>query len=389
MGNPTFSVAIPYRQRLSNLRRALASLAEQTLDSSRFEVVVGAIDYSPEYISICQEYADRLTIVTVMVNGEWNYSRARNLALRQVSGRILLIMDADMVLPPGFLENLHEKYFSGEENVCLVGQMIDYRPDGAYALSDGDASGTGLPYEQYRAALAQLQTSSGVRLDQRLDRDPAVAWTGVWAGLVAIPVATVQRHGLSFDENFHGWGLEDVEWGYRVWRSGTPIIMREDVYGMHQPHPRPGTLGDDEYLANGRYFLAKWPTLEVELWRAFGNAGAARWLGDARREMTAVTGGSRLGIIKGSVGGDSVLVVGVTLDDCQQPADATAQSLLDQRPPDEVLSLIGCALPHPDQSIDRCFILPRVQRLSPELRDAVLNEAGRVARVVTPVADPA
>lgn len=389
MDKPTFSVAIPYRQRLPNLRRALASLAEQTMDSTRFEVVIGAIDYSPEFVALCEEYADRLTIVTVMANGGWNYSRARNLALRQVSGRILLIMDADMVLPSGFLQHLHEKYYSGEVDVCLVGQMIDYRPDGVYDLPDGDEAGSGLPYEQYRATLVELQGSPGVRLDQRLDRDPAVAWTAVWAGLVAIPVATVQRHGLSFDENFHGWGLEDVEWGYRVWRSGIPIIMREDVYGMHQPHPRPGRLGDDDYHANGRYFLAKWPTLEVELWRAFGNAGAARWLDDARREMAAVTDGGRLGVITGSAGGGSVLVVGVTLDDCQQPADATAQSLLDQGPPDEILSLIGCALPHPDQSIERCFILPRVQQLSPQLRDAVLNEVERVARVVTPVAAPA
>ncbi|MDW5328903.1 glycosyltransferase family 2 protein [Plantactinospora sp. KLBMP9567] len=389
MGKPTFSVAIPYRQRLPNLRRALTSLAEQTMDSSRFEVVVGAIDYSPEYVAVCQDYADRLTIVTVMVNGGWNCSRARNLALRQVSGRILLLMDADMVLPSSFLQNLHEKYYSGEADVCLVGQMIDYRPDGVYTVPDGDVPGSGLPYEHYRAALAELQASPGVRLDRRLDRDPAVAWTGVWAGLVAIPVATVQRHGLSFDENFHGWGFEDVEWGYRVWRSGTPIIMREDVYGVHQPHFRSGRLGDDEYRANGRYFLAKWPNLEVELLRAFGPADAARWLGDARREMTAVTGGGRLGVITGSAGGGSVLVVGVTLDDRQQPADATAQSLLDQGPPDEVLSLIGCALPHPDQSIERCFILPRVQQLSPRYRDAVLNEVGRVARVVTPVVAPA
>ncbi|MEQ4304962.1 glycosyltransferase family 2 protein [Plantactinospora sp. B6F1] len=387
MGKPTFSVAIPYRQRLPNLRRALTSLAEQTMDSSRFEVVVGAIDYSPEYVSLCRDYADRLTIVTVMASGGWNSSRARNLALRQVSGRILLLMDADMVLPSGFLQNLADNYYSGEAEVCLVGQMIDYRPDGVYDLTD--VSGAGLPYEHYRAALAELQAGPGVRLDRRLDRDPAVAWTGVWAGLVAIPVATVRRHDLSFDENFHGWGFEDVEWGYRVWRSGTPIIMREDVYGVHQPHTRSGRLGDDEYRANGRYFLAKWPNLEVELLRTFGPADAARWLGDARREMAAVTGGGRLGVITGSAGGARALVVGVALDDRQQPADATARSLLDHGLPDEVLSLIGCALPYPDRSIDRCFVLPRLQQLSPRYRDAAHKEVRRVARVVTSVAAPA
>jgi hypothetical protein len=87
--------------------------------------------------------------------------------------------------------------------------------------------------------------------------------------------------------------------------------------------------------------------------------------------------------------GGSALVVGVTLDDRRQTEDPTARSLLDQGPPDEILPLIGCALPFPDQSIERCFLLPRVRQLSPRYRDAVLKRAGRVARVVTPVAAPA
>jgi hypothetical protein len=41
MSDLWFSIVIPYRQRLANLRRAFESLAEQTFDQRRFEVVVG------------------------------------------------------------------------------------------------------------------------------------------------------------------------------------------------------------------------------------------------------------------------------------------------------------------------------------------------------------
>ena len=69
MNGLKFSVVIPYRRREDNIRVVFESLAEQTMDRSRFEVIVGAIEYSEEFIRICQEFTDRLTIITVMGRG--------------------------------------------------------------------------------------------------------------------------------------------------------------------------------------------------------------------------------------------------------------------------------------------------------------------------------
>ena len=60
MNGLKFSVVIPYRRREDNIRVVFESLAEQTMDRSRFEVIVGAIEYSAEFMRICQEFTSRL-----------------------------------------------------------------------------------------------------------------------------------------------------------------------------------------------------------------------------------------------------------------------------------------------------------------------------------------
>jgi hypothetical protein len=82
MHDRRFSIVIPYKQRLDNLRLVLASLAEQTLDSSRFEVLIGAMEYSPEFVAVCREFTDRLALTAVLSAEEWNLCHARNLAIR-------------------------------------------------------------------------------------------------------------------------------------------------------------------------------------------------------------------------------------------------------------------------------------------------------------------
>lgn len=373
MSEHIFSVAIPYRQRLENIRGAFASLAEQTLDHARFEVVVGAIDYSPEYVDLCNEFADRLSIVTVMVHGPWNYSRARNLAIRQAGGEILCVMDADMMLPADFLEKVYERYYADGQDICLVGQMVGYRPGATYPTTPSQ--------QHHQSVLTQLQSWPAVRVDPRLNVPPPLVWSAVWAGLVTIPMATVRRHELDFDENFSGWGIEDIEWGYRIARTGTPIAMREDVYGVHQPHPP-----EPPSATNLNYFLRKWPRIEIELWRAFGATEAASCLDAAMGELAAVGGGGGLGVLKGiDTAGDKVLIVGVALDEKGCPRDPADAEPLAGSSSAKPLPLMGVALPYEDGSVGKCFVLPRVKGLSPRFQEAVQAEAARVALTVISV----
>ncbi|WP_329253269.1 glycosyltransferase family 2 protein [Streptomyces sp. NBC_01478] len=388
MGGPKISVVIPYKQRLRNFRVALAALAEQTLPGSEFEIVVGALEYSPEYLEVCREYAGRLTVVSVLVDEEWNLCRSRNLALRQVSGEVVVFLDADLALPPRCLETLYDRYYADGQERCVVGRIV-----GLDGRSDRAAETADLPeHRRFRTLLADLEAAPGECHDKRWRFDPFVLpWTLVWGAFIVIPAASVRRHGLLFDEDFHGWGGEDQEWGYRVHAAGIPIVRGENVFGLHLPHMRDVSTNFREFDVNMDHFLTKWPALDVELFRAYDMWGANRRYEEARSEIAAIVPGpdGALGVARGTVAGRDTLVVGVPLTaPAGRPAeiaDPAVRGLFETVP--SVLPLVGLALPFAGGSVEECRVLPAVLRLSERYRETVLREAARVARHVVTAAE--
>jgi len=379
-----FSVVIPYRRRLDNIRVVFESLAEQTMDPSRFEVIVGAIEYSEEFVRLCQEFTDRLTIIAVMSAGEWNVCRARNLAMRQVSGQVIVILDADMAIPPRLLERLSSEYFTQGREICVLGRAAGY--DDMLTKSDMRSAST-LPFGHYRELLSELEKNGGVVGDRRDDlEDPPLPWTLVWGGLVALPAVLVRQHGLTFDEGFTGWGAEDQELGYRIQSAGIPIELAKDIYGLHLPHERDIAFQEKFSEVNQRYFLTKWPSLGVESWQRFTWHEANLIYRNIQEEVTRCAGGSgrMLGVAWGIVKGNEVLVVGAVLDEEHRLIGQEVPAIFDGEAPREVLPLAGFALPYDDLQFQECHVMPPAYCLSERYREAVLAEAGRVAGRVVP-----
>jgi hypothetical protein len=381
-------VVIPYKARLDNVRVVLASLADQTVGASRFEVVLGVMEYAPEFVRMCAEFSGRLDIVSVLVDEDWNLSRARNVAIRQARGRVLVFLDADMALPPGFLANLHDRHFAHGQNVCVAGKMIGYD---AVRESDVDVVEV-RPYEHYRPLLAELERTEGGGDDVRWTRKFAgpfgrFPWAFARGGLLAIPRATVLEHDLHFDENFIGWGAEDQEWALRVAMTGTPILLGQDVYGLHLPHLREVTANGATAWPNNRYYLRKWPRRELEV--ALGLGGlvhAHEILPDVERDIDRCAGeGATLAVVRGMIDGATAIAVGVVVDRATLSPVADVAAMFDAPGRLEVLPLAGFSLPWEDKEVDECVVLAPALRLSPSYREAVLREAERVAhKVATP-----
>jgi glycosyltransferase involved in cell wall biosynthesis len=389
MAEVVFSVVIPYRQRLRNVRVALAALADQSFGGG-FEVVVGALEYCGEFVAACRGLAGRLSVVSVLVDGEWNTSRARNIAIRQASGRVVVFLDADMVVPPTFLQNLYERYYAHGQNVCVVGQMVGY--DGV-ARRDIDVAEV-VSYRRCREILAGLEAGAGAPVEDKrwkpeyrqvVRRFP---WAMVRTALVAVPRTLIEEHDLMFDEGFRGWGAEDQEWAFRVSRTGTPLLFQPDVYGLHLPHTRNINANGVAAWANNRYYVRKWPRLDLELALAFGWLQAAEVYPEVQRELAEVAGGNgyTLGVVRGTAGGRDILLIGATLDAQSKVTGAEVEASFDRWSPREVYPLAGFGLPYEDRSVAECRILPPVMRLSERYREAILREAERVAdKLVTPV----
>ncbi|MEU8352690.1 glycosyltransferase [Streptomyces sp. NPDC048845] len=354
------------------------------MDRSEFEVVIGALEYSPEFAAVCEEYADRLDIVAVMSGVEWNVCRARNLALRNANGQVIVVLDADMVVPPTFLRNLYDRYYRHGQNICVVGQMIGYEDVFRSEIESVETR----PYSHYRKALAQLESQDQVLMDNRWTPEYASAfarfpWVQACTALVAVPAQTVREHDLTFDEGFRGWGPEDQEWARRISRSGTPIVLGEQVYGLHLPHVRSMTTQNHTETLNWRYYLSKWPELDVEVSLAYEQLEADRLFPEIERELAelvAGAGGLRPGVVRGQMGGRSVLTVGALVDEATRTPAPEIIAGYDTGAVLEVLPLVGLALPYEDDSVDECRVLAPVAGLSEQFRDTAVREAERVSR---------
>ena len=373
------TVAIPYKARLENLTIALNALCDQSMDRSEFEVVVGAMEYATEYVDACRHFADRLDIVSVMSARDFNIPTARNLAMRHASGRIVVQMDADTLLPPDALRNLYDRYFSFGQNVCIVGQVVGYGNN-----NDGDVEVVEhVPYEEHRRRLLEMGQPTGDARDARFKVEHRIPWAFVWTGLVALPMETVRRHDLFFDETFWGWGVDDLEWGFRICASGTPIVLREDVHAIHLPHVRDAAANRVTERANFRRFLRKWPRADVELTHAFNDMEANELYPGFVREVRDVSGGPdrSLAVVAGAVGGADVLVVGATVDD-QLRVDPEAAACFAGGAINEILPLAGIGIPYDDKTVDECRILPRATAFSGRYWTTITAEADRVAKHV-------
>jgi glycosyltransferase involved in cell wall biosynthesis len=368
MSERLISVVIPYRDRADNLRLALAALADQSLPADRFEVVVGVLDDGVEHLAVFHEFGDRLDIVAVSSGKPWQVGHARNLALRQATGEVVVLMDVDMVLPSRCLEDLYDRHFGYGQRICLVGQMIDYDNN------SGDVAEVAVqPYEHYRKVLDDLQVTGPGDQDPRMSAAHVIPWSFAWTALIALPRSLVTGENLWFDLGFHGYGVEDLEWAYRVARTGTPIVMGRDFFGVHLPHVRDVAANKRTEAPNYRYFLSRWPAADVELACAFGDFEANDLYPEFRRALEAVAGaaGGALTVVHGTVDGRTEMAVGVPAGTTGVlPATATGV---------QVLPLAGLALPFADGSIDRCHVLGPVTELPERYRERILAEVRRVA----------
>jgi hypothetical protein len=203
-----------------------------------------------------------------------------------------------------------------------------------------------------------------------------IPWSFAWTALIAVPAALIREHELYFDLDFHGYGVEDLEWAHRLTTTGTPIVMGADVYGIHLPHVRSVAANQRTEAVNYRRFLRKWPGIDVELAGAFGDFEANARCRDYTDQLRAAVGtdhaGGSLAVLRGEVDGVSTILIGAVVDAEGNPLEPKPEGF-------EVLRLTGLALPWNDGEVEQARVLPPVSRIGEPYQERILAEARRVA----------
>jgi glycosyltransferase involved in cell wall biosynthesis len=231
MTNLLISVIIPTYGREEALRDSIVDVLKQ--DYSNYEVLVidQTAQHKPEIQAYLQEQATAGKIKWFRL--DWaSLPGARNYAVRRSSGEIILFIDDDVQLQPGFLAAHAKNYIDHPEVGAVAGRVFDRMKmaDAAQGKTQGDGVYKTIEYLPPQAM------------------DPGIAWYFIDLVHTVKPqqVLTARgcnmsfrreiftKHNLHFDERFRGSAVrEESDFCLRIRKTGYKIWYDPEAHLVH------------------------------------------------------------------------------------------------------------------------------------------------------------
>ncbi|MBY6036287.1 glycosyltransferase [Fictibacillus nanhaiensis] len=266
------SVILPTYNKGIELLLTLYSLNNQTFPKSDYEVIVvddGSVDGTNMMINnhtfqFCLHY----------IESEQNIGRSkiRNLGIEHATGDIIIFLDAEILVNPDFVFQHYVKQIEKDKRVVsgsmvLSGIYTIYHPefnqkqlDSFHALIQTYPNSAIQTWIKHKGVKPAQLIKSDQIIDQSFKKltfpKPHVAiyreklfdvfgnelkgfhfpWLLFCTGNVSIKREAFDKYGL-FDEAFSGYGWEDIELGYRLYKKGYTFLNHEPLVAYHQEHP--------------------------------------------------------------------------------------------------------------------------------------------------------
>ena len=224
------SVIIPYYQTpAETLERTLAALEGQAYPRDLFEVVIVDDGSEPPL------ERPRSTLLDIKVLRQercgFGLARARNTGVRAAAHDILLFLDSDMLVETDWMV-AHARWHHVVSDALTLGAR-------------GHVAMDGIDAEMVRRRTGSLKELFS---DRPADRSWVEAYllrsndlTSRTDDLYSVLVGAnfgIRRHFYElvggFDESFVRWGLEDTEFGYRVFSCGGLLVPVRNAFAWHQ-----------------------------------------------------------------------------------------------------------------------------------------------------------
>lgn len=204
------SVVVPTYNRIETLQHVLSSLLAQDLPADRYELIVcdsNSNDGTREYMAAMRAQHVNVQHLAGAYSGR---AMARNAGIVQARGQVVLFNDSDIIASPDLLSQ-HMRHHQQRRNIAVVGLEVQVRSLADYADKRDHPENRGSLHPARRKRLSWLYFLTGnasVRRDDLL------------------------RVGC-FDEDFTGYGHEDLELGYRLQKAGIAILYEPHAVNYH------------------------------------------------------------------------------------------------------------------------------------------------------------
>ena len=248
MSELSFSIIIPTYNEELDIRGTLEAVISLVWSRKEIIVVDDSTDRTPEIVSEYHAYGVKL-IKPEKRNGR---SEARNIGIHAATGDVLLILNADVLLPNDFLQSIAKFYSQGYHSVSVMNTI----------------SNQNQLYARFLEARRNLRISKNVynRWAKELN---GVFWTEGFSVRRDIALKTrlfPSGYEIPLEAGEDARFAEDLRRvGCRGYFAGEIIV----------PHIAPGTLrefwrirvGRGAGMPQVRYFLDRWPSWKISVWR--------------------------------------------------------------------------------------------------------------------------
>lgn len=250
------TVVIPTYNRAERLGQLLACLTTQGEALAR--VVVCDDGSSDDTQAVARSFEDRLPLVYAwQENRGFRAGQARNLGIERAEGEIIVFVDDDVLVASDFIAQ-HVAAHAGATRPRLA---VGYR---SRAFLNAPPA-TPIAWDDFDDAEPDDRVSDLGPRGEGIATHPT-PWLYVYSCNFSV------RRGAElprFDESFVGWGMEDLEYGYRLDKAGYELVpaLGARVLHVEDAHPRDPfrcevrTLEPtyDSYVKNAIHFMDKYP----------------------------------------------------------------------------------------------------------------------------------
>ncbi|WP_260506400.1 glycosyltransferase family 2 protein [Priestia aryabhattai] len=292
------SIVMPTYNKYHQTSLSLYGLSKQTFSHAEYEVILVDDASSDNTSDILKEVDVPFKFKYIQMKQNKGRSSVRNIGINHAEGDLLIFLDGEMLAPPAFIEN-HYKHHVHESNLVVTGAMHyegvytfimpDYNEDQVAHLKqlvNNDAEYRRL-YENYEQTQQHLNVPCPLVTKEDIDTNRfqrlsfpnryflnsglkhfgerlegfTLPYIAFLSGNVSVRKANLKKSGL-FDETFVGYGAEDWELGYRLYKNGVQFVLDPSTVAYHQEHGISKRKVKEQW-GNHYRFVKKHPNIDV------------------------------------------------------------------------------------------------------------------------------
>ncbi|MDZ4805375.1 MAG: glycosyltransferase, partial [Candidatus Eisenbacteria bacterium] len=211
-------------------------------------------DDTPQFLA---SYDGPLTLRTVRQPANRGRAAARNAGLRVASGELIIFLDDDMQVVPGFVRAHieHHRMAGSRTNAHSHAEVASATTAAAIGNVTNAPEITDSPIIRYMST----------RGAQKIREGGSLPWRYFSTNNSSVRLADIEAVGF-FDEEFRTYGFEDLELGYRLHRRGLTFGFVPAAESLHIHYHDLDDVLNKKELSGGRsldLFIRKHP----DAWR--------------------------------------------------------------------------------------------------------------------------